>query len=244
MTPAEIIAQAKQNKFLGQGDVAVRAFMNARISELSEKALAAAMPKIIADAKEQVAAEIDRLTKDVQKGDKGDQGAIGPRGERGLTGDKGDTGERGPQGYAGMDGQEGLPGPQGGVGPAGKDGSPDTGDEIAKKLNTTTESVDFTVIRGLKNWMGNLQRSIKDIHGGGKAGGGMGNWIHESINVDQNTTFVRTSTAIAADGFAVFAFYQGGMIARGSAYTVSGRQQLDLLFVPQPGTIDIIFVRT
>lgn len=241
----EIIDKKRERDFLNNGDKEIRQFMDARVKEITAKTLAEAMPKIIADASAQVQDEIDRLTKDVQRGDTGEQGEVGPVGPRGASGVQGSAGEHGPQGYAGLDGKEGAPGEKGESGKPGKDGSPDTAEQITTKLNTLTESLDIGVIRGLTKWMNTLQRSFKDIHGGGKSGGGMGNALHESFNINSSTTFIEISTNIAAGGFAVWAYYQGQMIARGSAYTMSGSKRLNLLFTPQDNTvIDVIYIRT
>ena len=82
-------------------------------------------------------------------------------------------------------------------------------------------------------------RAKKDSGGGG----GMGNWIHQSFSTDSSTTIITFSQNIAANGFALLAFYNGQYIFRGTHYTQSGRI-LTLLFNPQDGTnIDIAYVR-
>lgn len=121
----------------------------------------------------------------------------------------------------------------------GEDGSPDTPEAIANKLNTLEQQVDMKVIKGLGKWLNEAKRMLKRERGGG----GMGNPQHESFEVNSGTTTVTTSQGIAAGGFAIWAFYQGQMIARGVGYTVSGRT-LTLQFTPDDGTfIDIIYMR-
>ena len=56
----------------------------------------------------------------IYHGEKGDTGEQGPQGEKG---DKGDTGEQGPQGEKGDKGDTGEQGPQGEKGTAGQDGT-------------------------------------------------------------------------------------------------------------------------
>lgn len=63
---------------------------------------------------------------------------------------------------------------QGMQGDAGKDGSPDTGEEIAQKLNTLEDVVDQKVIKGLGKWQKMVMRMIKEsikpyLHGGGSS---------------------------------------------------------------------------
>ena len=118
---------------------------------------------------------------------------------------------------------------------------PDTPEEIAKKLNKTEESVKISVIKGLESQIKNIFSSLREKKGGG---GGMGNWIHQSFNVNSSTTTITLSNNIAANGFAVLAFYQGQFIVRGTHYTQSGKV-LTLTFTPDDNTIiDIAFVRT
>lgn len=126
-------------------------------------------------------------------------------------------------------------GPQG---PKGNDGSPDTAKQILKKLKKT--GIPVSLINGLEQEIKNLRRSIR---GGNKAGGGMGNLQHESKNVNSSTTSITTTYPIAANGAAIWAYYQGQLIVRGTHYTVSGKT-LTLTFTPDDGTvIDIQYVR-
>lgn len=126
-------------------------------------------------------------------------------------------------------------------GDPGKDGSPDTGPQIAEKLNTTEDSVNLSVIRGLRAALDNLSRR----GGGGKGGGGTGNVVHEHKSVSSATTSVSTASKIAGAGFAIWAYYNGQLIARGTDYTVNGDYKtLPLLFTPQDNTvIDLIYMR-
>ena len=57
------------------------------------------------------------------KGEKGEEGAQGPKGDPGETGAQGPKGERGPQGPTGEQGPKGDPGPAGEQGPKGDPGA-------------------------------------------------------------------------------------------------------------------------
>lgn len=121
----------------------------------------------------------------------------------------------------------------------------DDAEKIAEKLNTTEESVQISVIRGLQKELASIKREVarKDKGGGG---GGMGQVQHESTDVSSATTQVTTIYKIAGNGYAIMgAYYQGQLIMRGTHYTVGGdRKTLNLLFTPQDSTvIDIIYVR-
>ena len=106
------------------------------------------------------------------RGEKGDS-IIGPRGPMGAKPVQGinyeipKNGQMGPKPIAGID----YPIPKDGEqGFAGKDGSPDTPQQIANKLNTLTEVIDKSVIKGLDTFLQNLQRSIREktkVFGGG-----------------------------------------------------------------------------
>lgn len=160
------------------------------------------------------------------KGAKGERGQVGLRGERGAGGSDG------------KDGKSGEPGK------AGKDGSPDKPLQIADKLNTTESSVEQKVIKGLSQKLTFLERLLRErTKGGGTGGGGMGQVQHEKTAVSSATTTVATTYNIAGGGLALWAFYNGQMIARGTDYTVSGKT-LTLLFTPQDSTtFDVIYFR-
>lgn len=142
-----------------------------------------------------------------------------------MKGEKGDKGDKGKQ---------------------GENGSPDTPDQIANKLNTTKETIDASVIKGLLKTIEELKRAIRNKEKGGGGGGGMGNIQHETKDVSSGTTTVTTTYAISQNGYGIMgAYYQGQLIMRGEHYTVGGdRKTLTLAFVPQDSTkIDIVYVR-
>lgn len=164
------------------------------------------------------------------KGDKGDQGESIP-GPRGLQGEQGPHGERGPQGLKGEKGDS---------------GSPDTPKQVAEKLNTLEDAVNMSVIKGLKEAFVGVNRAIIANGSRRSGGGGMGNIQHEHSSISSATTTVSTTYKIAGAGFALWVFYNGQMIARGTDYTVSSDQKtLTLSFTPQDTTVlDIIYIRT
>lgn len=176
----------------------------------------------------------------------------GPKGEPGAPGKDGTNGRDGRDGtdgksINGKDGQDGKDGAPGQAGPPGKDGSPDTPEQIAAKLNTLEEVVDQKAIKGLGKVIAELKEAIRRKQAGGSSGGGgMGNLLHESKSVSSATTSVQTNSKIAGQGYAIWAYYQGQLIVRGTHYTVGSDQKtLDLLFTPQDSTtIDIIYHRT
>lgn len=119
----------------------------------------------------------------------------------------------------------------------------DTPDQIADKLNTLEQKVQRKVIIGLDDELRGIRSSIRTS--GGKKGGGMGDVQHESKAVSSATTSISTTYKIAGNGYAVWAYYQGQLIVRGTHYTVNGdHQTLPLTFTPQDATtIDLIYIR-
>lgn len=121
-----------------------------------------------------------------------------------------------------------------------------TAENIADRLNTTSETVDMSVIKGLLKTIDELKRAIRQKEKGGGGGGGMGQVQHETKNVSSATTQISTNYNIAQSGYGIMgAYYQGQLIMRGEHYTVGGdRRTLTLAFTPQDSTkIDIVYVR-
>ena len=113
----------------------------------------------------------------------------------------------------------------------------ESAEKIAKKLNTLFEAIDWKVIRGLKKEFAKASGPKQS------GGGGMGNIQHETKAVSSATTTVATTYSIAGGGYAIWAYYNGQLIMRGTHYTVSGKT-LTLTFTPQDNTsIDIIYIR-
>lgn len=207
----------------------------AELKEMSEQMREEAR-EMMKEATDTLAEEtVNTLTRVVKKGDKGDS-IIGPKGE---TGDRGEQGLPGKNGKNGLNGLDGLSGTDGKDGKDGKDGSPDTSEQIAYKLNGK-HLLEKSAIKGLEEALKKTS-SVTRI----PSGGGVGNPQHETFSVSSATTSIRTAFPVAANGFFVFAFYQGQLIVRGTHYTVdSDRRTLPLTFTPQDSTnIDLIYIR-
>lgn len=186
-----------------------------------------------------LALRLERL-KDI-RGDKGEEGKRGEKGEKGELGKDGKDGKPGREGKDGRDSF--VPGPKGDRGDPGKDGSPDNPKDIAKKLNTLTGVLEMTVIKGLEKQLANVIRTTRER--GISKGGGMGNVQHETFNVSSATTSIDSAYPIAGGGYAIWGFYQGQQIQRGTHYTVgSNRRTLTLTFTPEDSTvITLIYIR-
>jgi len=192
------------------------------------------------------------LEEKIQPGPQGPRGLAGPQGPQGEPGQQGPAGQSvvgppGPQGIAGKDGKPGVRGPRGSMGlqgPAGKDGSPDTAEQIAKKLNTLNQAVDVSVIKGLDRTIKNLSQSIREAKSN-SGGGGMGNVIHEQFDGNGSTTDFTLSYNVAASGNAVMACrYEGQVQYLGDQFTISGKT-LSFTFTPENNTkLEITYVRT
>ena len=76
-------------------------------------------------------------------------------------------------------------------------------------------------------------------------GGGLGDVQHETKSVSSATTTIATTYEITGSGYAIWAYYLGQLIMRGTHYTVaSNNKTITLLFTPQDGTtIDVIYIR-
>ncbi len=181
------------------------------------------------------------------KGDKGETGKQGPEGKKGLKGDSGTDGKNGKDGRNGKDGKKGVDGRDGKDGKDGmngKDGSPDKPKEIATKLNTLTAAVDQTVINGLPEAIKNIYAALRERKGGGKPGGGMGNWVHESFSLASGQTSVTLRGRVAANSTAILVRYQGQLQAHNTDYSVNDKV-VTLTIVVETGTLlDVTYVRT
>lgn len=135
--------------------------------------------------------------------------------------------KRGPQGIAGQRGEKGA------------DGSPDTPEEVVAKVNKKG-GVKISAVEGLPEAL----KKAKKEGGGAKAGGGMGNVLHETKNVNASTTSVSVTYPIAASGRAVWIYYQGQFLVYGTHYTVSGKTITILATPLVDGTfLDITYIR-
>lgn len=130
---------------------------------------------------------------------------------------------------------------------------------ILEKIHSVPGGIKPEAVRGLSIWMKTIQNSLREAtrnrkqeHGGGEGGGGggMGNAVHAQFPVTSATTTITLPSKIAANGFAVWAYYNNGYLVRGTDYTVgTNRKTLTLIFGPQdpmPGqvnTINVVYIR-
>jgi len=120
----------------------------------------------------------------------------------------------------------------------------DTPEQIAKKLNTLDEKVDWTVIKGLKKIIENLNKAIREKGATKSGGGGMGLPVHQSFSTSSSTTTITLSNNVAANSNALWIFYNGQFLVKGNHYTISGKI-VTLTFTPQDSTnIDVTYIRT
>jgi hypothetical protein len=122
----------------------------------------------------------------------------------------------------------------------------DTAQQIIDKVNSIKENIFISSINGLQNELNFLKKAIREKRGGGSSGGGgMGNTQHESKELTTLTAAVMTSYPISANGYAIWIYYQGQALTRGTGYSIGNdRKTINLLFTPVEGTyLDIIYIR-
>ncbi len=127
----------------------------------------------------------------------------------------------------------------------------DRPEQIASKLNTLNAAIDQKVIRGLEDAFARINKSIANVSrikssSSGKSGGGMGNVLHESFNTSSATTTITTSSRIAGGGNALWLYYQGQQLFKGTDFTVGANQRtITLLDTLQDSTkITVTYIRT
>ncbi len=167
--------------------------VRATLKEIAEDAVMGRLPALLSELKKEVLEKTQIYLEEKMpfyKGEKGDA-VVGPSGIDGK-----DSTIPGPKGKVGKDST--IPGPPGSPGVPGKNGSPDDPQDIAKKVNTLTEAINLTVLKGWKKWSDSIQRAIAMKEKGGSAqGGGMGNIQHEHTAVSSVTTTVTTTYKVA-----------------------------------------------
>ena len=85
-------------------------------------------------------------------------------------------------------------------------------------------------------------RSISSRAALGGGGGGMGDPIHQSFSVSSSTTSITLSDTPTAQGNAIWMYYNGQFLVKGTHYNVSGKT-VSLLFTPADNTtIDVTFI--
>lgn len=120
-----------------------------------------------------------------------------------------------------------------------------TGKEVISEINKAEEKILISSVKDLAEKLEDIKKMVREGGRVQRGGGGMGNTQHESKAVTSATTSVKTAYAVAANGFAVWIYYQGQMVARGVGYTMANdRRTINLLFTPDDSTyVDIIYIR-
>ena len=123
---------------------------------------------------------------------------------------------------------------------------PETPRQTALKLNETEGLVEQKVIKNLLRDLDVLRRAIRQKGGGKSSGGGMGNLEHENTATSSATTTVSTTQRIAANGDALWLYYNGQFMMKGTHYTVGGDQKtITFLISLQDDTnVSILYIRT
>jgi len=143
-------------------------------------------------------------------------------------------GPQGERGEAGVSGKDGISGKD------GKDGSPDQPKQIASKLNSLNEVLEISVIKGLKGQLSIILRSIRDKAGGG---GGIGMPVHQTFTGNGVLTSFTLTYGVAANGKALWAYYNGQFLVNSTHWSVSGTT-LSLTFTPANGSsVDVTYLR-
>lgn len=127
----------------------------------------------------------------------------------------------------------------------GKDGSPDKPLVVAAKLNTLTEAVDPKVIKGYQKTLERIYTSIREKKSS-PGGGGMGNVQHQEFSTSSATTSITTSRKIAGGGNALWAYYNGQQLMKGTHFNVGSDQKtITFLIALQDSTkVSVTYIRT
>ncbi len=124
----------------------------------------------------------------------------------------------------------------------------DKPEQLAAKLNTLSGGIDQKVIKGLEESFAKLHKAMSSVprSGGGKAGGGMGNVLHQEFSTSSATLTVATSSKIAGGGMALWLYYQGQQLMRGTHFTVGSDQKtITFTFALQDSTkVTVTYIRT
>lgn len=234
-----IIAQSKQKKFLGEGDTAIRAFIDAKIQELVSKVITDITPEIVREAKKVLNQELTELRGKVFKGEEGKQGKQGKKGDSYIltNRDKDEIASK-----IDVPIVEKITEKIEVLKPVVTEKAIyEPAKKIAEKLNTLEEEVEIKVIKGLETRLRGLKESIRE---NSSRGGGMGNVVHEQFTGDNSTTQFTLLSEVAGNGNAVIGCrYEGQMQYLGDQFTISGRT-LTMTFTPVLGTkIEITYIR-
>lgn len=194
---------------------------------------------VIPQLKQKVEADLAKHIKEKQiliKGEKGDP-FYKPR--KGIDYFDGKDGKDGKDGR-GKDGKDGRDGKD------GKDGSPDLPEQVRNKLETLkgNKRLDQSAIKGLDEFLKQINRIVTQrLREGGGSGGGMGKVLHQTFAGNGVATTFSLSSAPTASGNAIWVYYNGQFLVKGTHYNVSG-STITTTFVPDNGTsIDVTWIR-
>lgn len=227
-----IIAKSKQKRFLGEGDTAIRLFIDAKVQEMTQQVIEEITPEIVREAKKVLNNELTELRGKVFKGEPGEPGRKGDKGDayRLTENDKDEIASK-----IDVPIVEKITERVEVMKPVVTEVAKyETADEIVKKINSKEESIEIKTVKGLTNWINNFKKALKEKGGGG---GGMGNWVNEQVSgaIDDSNTSFSISYNVASNGQAIILTYQGQPLEIGNHYTLSGRT-ITTTFVPTAGT--------
>ena len=134
--------------------------------------------------------------------------------------------------------KDGKDGKRGEQGKRGKDGSPDTGIEIADKLEALPEKDKLVIeaIKGLRKELDDLKKYQRTS--GGTMAPSVLHWAtHEKFPMNGVDTSVTLSQGVGAQGNAIIVRYQGQTLDMETHYTVSGNKVTLVGFTPSESTV-------
>ena len=115
-------------------------------------------------------------------------------------------------------------------------------EEIAKKLNTLSETIKIDVINGLDKELANLKQNIRSVKGS-RSGGGMGNILVETPTgtIDGSNTIFTLSTTPKTNSLILLV--NGQFQRKDIEYTISGKTITMLWIIPLNSDIFAWFIR-
>ncbi len=157
-------------------------------------------------------------------------GVDGTDGKDGRDGKNGAPGPRGPQGVMGPIGRS-IFGGKGADGAPGKDGSPDTGDEIVRKINEDTQEL---IVQKAVEGLPLLEEKVKQIElrPVGRGGGAKGIGLY--VNGSKKLLTAQTINLVPGTGISITYLHTYGR----NDITISATGSASLLPITVTGTVD------